>query len=204
MTSEKGGEELAIDWTGITPYERDGYQIYVFVAHVIAGVIASILSFTGDLESWEVGTGVVPPILIALTGLSYLFPTGINWYRDEFLPFINRIQMISEQDSDRFLRFQKIFRFTCLVSGYLATAICQVVWTSLYDFFSPRWVNLSLSAGPLSGLLVGVVVLFIFLWFVLIAFFELILRSVYPSTLWLSKLENQMIAATKKTKDDQE
>jgi len=204
MTSDEVGEELVIDWTGIAPSERDGYQIYVSIAHVILGVIVSILSFTGDFESWEVGTGIVLPILIALSGLAYLLPNGINWYRDEFLPFISRTQMISEQDSDRFLRFQKIQRLTILISGYLSTGICQVVWTILYAFFSPFWVGLSSSVDPLSGLMVGVVILFVFLWFVLVTIFELIVRSIYPGTLWLSKLENQMITATKKTKDDEE
>ena len=204
MTSEEKDTEIDIDWTALRPSERDTYQLFVCVAHVLVGIIVSVLSFTGDFVSWGLGTGTFLPVLLSLTGLVYLFPTGVNWYRDEFLPFVNRITVISERENERFLRFQRIYRFTVLVSGYLATEMCQIIWTQAIAIFSPLWENLSPTLDPSSGLFTGLVILFVILWFILMAFFELILRSVYSDVIHLLDLEMRMEEAIKKTDDDQE
>ncbi len=204
MTSKEDEIALDIDWTDLRPSERDGYQFYVFIAHVLVGVMVSVLSFTGDFVEWERGMGLVTPILISLTGLAFLEPTGMNWYRNDFLPFVSRKIEIPERENEQFLKFSRIQRFTVLLSGYLATGTCQAIWLLLIAFFSPFWVDLSLTLSPETGLLVGVILLFIFFLLIFMAFFELILRSVYPDSLRLSKLETNMIKAIKKTDDDQD
>ncbi|MFW9981523.1 MAG: hypothetical protein ACFFE3_06385 [Candidatus Thorarchaeota archaeon] len=204
MNSEENERLPEIDWAGLRPPERDRYQDYVFIAHVFVGVLVSVSSFPGDLLSWDLGIGLLLPTLIALTGLAFLLPTSINWYQDEYLPFVDRFIGTSEEEKEQFLKFERIYRFTILVSGYLTTATCMVVWNLLIAFFSPFWVDLSPALDPQSGLIVGVVLLFIFLMLIFMAFFEFVLRSIYPDSLRLSKLETSMIKATKKTDDDQE
>jgi hypothetical protein len=197
-------KEIDINWTELKPSERDGYQDYVLVAHILIGVIISIISFTGDLVSWERGIGLVTPILIGLTGLAFLLPTGMNWYWDEFLSFANRFVEICEEENFQFLRFERIQRFTVLISGYLATGVCQAIYTLLIAFFSPFWVDLSPTLYPETGLIVGIVILFIILLLVFMAFFELILRTVYPKSMRLSKLEMRMRESLKQTDEDKE
>jgi hypothetical protein len=204
LTSEEKDTEPDIDWTGLKPSERDGYQLYVFVAHVLVGAIVSVLSFNGDFASWGLGTGVLPPVLLSITGLGYLVPTGVNWYRDEFLPFVNRITVIPEHECERFLKYQRINRFIVLVAGYLATGISQIIWTQTIAFFSPFWVNLPSPSDPLDGLFAGVVILFIFIWLMLMAFFELFLRPGNDDINRLFDLDLKMVQATKKTSNNQE
>lgn len=196
--------EPFIDWTGLRPSERDNFQMYVSAVHVGVGIGISILSYPGDLLSWNEGIGILLPSLIALTGLAYLLPTGINWYRDEFLPFVNRFIEIPKTESDHFLRYQRIMRFAVLVSGYLDTVVCQAVYTWINAVFPPIGVNLNPALDTEGGLIAGVVVLFFILWFIFMAFFELILTSVYPDVLRLARLDNSITEATKKTADEQE
>ncbi|NHI89527.1 MAG: hypothetical protein EAX87_08390 [Candidatus Thorarchaeota archaeon] len=204
MTSGEMEGEPFIDWTGLRPSERDNFQMYVSAVHVGVGIGISILSYPGDLLSWNEGIGILLPSLIALTGLAYLLPTGINWYRDEFLPFVNRFIEIPKTESDHFLRYQRIMRFAVLVSGYLDTVVCQAVYTWINAVFPPIGVNLNPALDTEGGLIAGVVVLFFILWFIFMAFFELILTSVYPDVLRLARLDNSITEATKKTADEQE
>lgn len=204
MTSGETEGEPVIDWTGLRPSKRDDYQMYVCAVHVGVGIGISILSFPGDVLSWNQGIGILLPSLIALTGLAYLLPTGINWYRDEFLPFVNRFIEIPKTESDHFLRFQRILRFAALVSGYLDTVVCQFVYTWINAVFPPIGVDLNPALDTQGGLIAGVVILFLVLWFIFMAFFELILSSVYPDATRLIKLETSITEATKKTDDEQE
>ncbi|MFW9786740.1 MAG: hypothetical protein ACFFE1_03635 [Candidatus Thorarchaeota archaeon] len=204
MTSGEMEREPVIDWTGLRPSKRDDFQMYVFAVHVAVGISISILSFPGDLLSWDQGIGILLPTLIGLTGLAYLLPTGINWYREDFLPFVNKVIEIPKPESDRFLRYQRVFRFMVLISGYLDIVVCQFVYTWLFAIFSPNWVDLSPTLDPETGLISGAVILFFVLWFIFMAFFEFILKSVYPDARRLSQLEMSMTRATRKTDEDQE
>ena len=185
-------ESREYDWVEIEPPVADSFQIYVLVAHVILGVIISVLSFSEGWVSWGVGFGAMTPVLLAVTGVFYIIPTGINWYRDEFIPYLTRIQMIPEFESDRFLKYKRMNRFIMLLSGYLATVVTQFVWTQTVNIILSFTGELDDLLELLSLIFTGMLFLHIIVTIILIAIIDHVLRSIFSDVRYIIDIEDKM------------
>jgi uncharacterized membrane protein len=182
------------DWSEIEKPVADGFQKYVLVAHGILGIIISVLSFSGNWISWTVGLGAMTPVLLAVTGLFYTIATGMNWYRDELIPYLTRVQTIPEFETDRFLNYNRIKRIFMLLSGYVALVITQYVWTQILNFvlsFSGDFDNLLELLGMIFS---GMLFLHVILTIIIIAIFDVVLRSVFSDIRYIIDIEDKMTA----------
>ncbi|MBY8997908.1 MAG: hypothetical protein KGD60_09260 [Candidatus Thorarchaeota archaeon] len=203
MDSLDGRSEY--DWSKLKPSEPDNYQDYVFFAHIIVSVIISVLSFSEGLFLWGVGTGALTPILLSGTGLFYALPAGINWYRDEFIPFLNRTQMIPEFETDGFLKYKRISRLTALIGGYLATAISQIVWYEGASFALAIIGQNSALVELVFYAFFAMIVFFLIIMTFLIDLFDYILKLIFSDVRYLIEIEGKMKEHfNKKKKDDKE
>lgn len=198
-------ENLEYDWSDIKPSESDSFQLYVFVAHALLGIIISVLSFSGGWVSWGVGIGALTPVLLVLTGVVYSIPTGIDWYRNEFIPHLTRIQMIPEFETDRFLKYQRISRATMLLSGYLALVVTQWVWTQITTIIMSFTGNLGDLLEALGFIFIGMIVLHLIVTIFFFGIFHVILRSIFSDVRYIVEIEEKMTKYFKeKKKDDEE
>ena len=185
-------ENNEYDWSEIKPPVADSFQFKVFLAHVVLGVIISVLCLSGGWFSWGIGIGVVTPIMLAVAGSFYYMTTGINWYRDEFIPYLTRIQMIPEFETDRFLKYQRLHQITKLISGYLAVVVTQFTWTQIVNFvliFSGDLLDL---LELLGMILVGMFFLQLLVMFLFYGAFVYILQSMFSDVSYLIKIEEKM------------
>ena len=196
-------ENREYDWSEIKPPVADSFQFKVFLAHVVLGVIISVLSLSSGWVSWGIGIGVVTPIMLAVAGSFYYMTTGINWYRDEFIPYLARIQMLPEFETDRFLKYQRLHRITKLISGYLAVVVTQFTWTQIVNFvliFSGDLLDL---IDLLAMILVGMFFLQLLVMFLFYGAFVYILQSMFSDVSYIIKIEEKMTKyfADKKKKE---
>lgn len=191
MDSSKNNERRDIDWSDIKPSAIDRHQDYVFIAHVILAIIISILSLSGGLFLWATGTGLMTPILLFAAGATYDIVTGINWYRDEFIPHLCRFRMIPEFEADRFLNYKRWNRRTILVSGYLTTLIIQVVWSLITSLVGTTDIITIISGMFMIFILMIVVYLIVLL--VLLSFFEYILNSLFSDVNYIIAIDEKRI-----------
>jgi hypothetical protein len=167
--SDEGG---GYDWSSLKPSTHDDFQNYVLLAHIVLGFIVSVFSFSDGWFSWGIGTGVLPPLLLAVTGGVYSIHIGINWYRDAFIPYITRTQTIPEFETERFLKYQRIHRILLLISGYIALVITQYIWTQIAKFLTPIVSDSSLLIQILSYILLGMILVHLVILIVFFVIFE--------------------------------
>ena len=196
MDSEENDDvgENEYDWSQLEQPTSDTYQFYVFLAHILVGIIISVLSFSEGWVSWGTGIGALTPFLLAITGGFYLIATGINWYRNEFIPYLTRVQMIPEFETDSFFKYQRIQRFLLLVSGYISLVISQYVWTQITTFMLAFPADIAIILEVLSMIYIGVL---FFHAVVLVFFFALLdtlLRSLFSDIRYIVELEDKMQA----------
>ena len=117
MESSSDDEGADHSQADLTPSKPDAYQKYVFVAHLFLGVAISIASFSDGPYSWFVGTGLLTPVLLGVTSFFYSSITGLNWYREELLPYMRRTLMVQEFEIERFLKYKRIHRFGALLAA---------------------------------------------------------------------------------------
>ncbi|KXH70313.1 MAG: hypothetical protein AM326_04430 [Candidatus Thorarchaeota archaeon SMTZ-45] len=195
------------DWSNLEPSKPDSYQGYVFFAHLVVCAIISTLSFFEGLFFWCVGPGVLTPILLSGTGLFYAILPGINWYRTEFIPYLNRIHLIPEFETDRFLNYKRVLRLSALMFGYLATAISQIVW---YEGVSFALVSFGPNTALLELLFYVFFAMIVFYLTILLLFFfsfEHVLKSIFSDVHHIITLDDKMTAyfrALEKAKKEKE
>jgi hypothetical protein len=187
-------EDSEYDWSEIENPTPDSYQFYVFLAHILIGIIISVLSFSEGWVPWGTGIGALTPFLLAITGGFYLIATGINWYRNEFIPYLTRVQLIHEFESDSFLKYQRIQRFLLLVSGYISLVISQYVWTWITTFMLSFPTDIAIILEVLSMIYVGVLFFHAFVLILFFALFDTILRSFFLDIRYIAELEDKMQA----------
>lgn len=179
----------------------DRHQVFVLLIHVIAAVIISVLNFSNGLLSWFVGTGVVTPVLLCATGLLYRILTGINWYRDEMVPYMSRTFTVQEFETDRFLKFIQTRRFMVLIASYISTILTQIAWFNIATFTIPFLE----SAGAFGELFIYLFIGMFFLYGLFLVFwltvFERILKSKFSDANQLIKFDENWQAATKEAKE---
>ncbi|MFW9834731.1 MAG: hypothetical protein ACFFEK_12100 [Candidatus Thorarchaeota archaeon] len=201
MASSDGNEQVDIDWSSLTPSTCDKHQDYVFIAHCILAIVISVLSFSNGWVSWAYGTGLITPLFLVIAGGLYDLTRGINWYRDEFIPFVSRIRMIPEFEADRFLKYKRINRLTLLLAGYLSTAITQFAWiliTSLGATTNPITIISMLVIVFILMVCVFLIVLFAF-----IVLFERLWSSVYSDVKHITDLDDQLTKYYDAQKEEQ-
>jgi hypothetical protein len=205
LDSSEDNEHSGIEWSDLAPSAHDRHQDYVFIAHFILAIIISILSFSGGLVSWAFGTGVITPILLFATGVTYGIVTGINWYRDEFIPHLCQTRMIPEFEVDRFLNYKRWHRRTILVSGYLTTAISQVVWLLITSLgVTTETITIIFLLSMLLALMVVVYLIVLFVW---LFFFEYLLKLIFSDVDHIIKIDDERVAdyqARKKEEKEEE
>ncbi len=181
-----------IDWSSLSPPKSDRYQIYVFVAHLVLGVLISVLSYSYGLFFWAVGPGILTPVLLFGTGLFYAQLTGINWYRDEFIPFLNSINMMPVFETDGFLRYKRVYRVIALIAGYLSVAISQIVWYQGVSFLLATIGPGSIPFEMMIYIFIGMLIFFIILVVVFVALFNYTLRKIYSDVDHITSLDDRM------------
>ncbi|MGD9397129.1 MAG: hypothetical protein PVJ05_11920 [Candidatus Thorarchaeota archaeon] len=191
---DNGVGENKYDWSELKQPTSDTYQFYVFLAHLLIGIIISVLSFSEGWVSWGTGIGALTPFLLAITGGFYLIATGINWYRNEFIPYLTRVQLIPEFETDSFLKYQRIQRFMLLVSGYISLVISQYVWTWITTFMLTFPTDIAIILEVLSMIYIGVLFFHAFVLILFFALFDTILRSIFSDIRYIAELEDKMQA----------
>ena len=190
MESENDEDE-GYDWSSLKPSTHDDFQNYVLLAHIVLGFIVSVFSFSDGWFSWGVGTGLLPPLLLAVTGGVYVIHIGINWYRDEFIPYITRTQTIPEFETERFLKYQRIHRVLLLISGYIALVITQYIWTRIANFLTPIVSDQSLLIQMLSYILLGMVFVHLVILIIIFVIFESRLKSAFSDVGYILDIEEK-------------
>lgn len=191
MDSSGDNEQGDIEWSDLKPSTVDKHQDYVFIAHIILAIIISILSLSGGLISWAYGTGLMTPILLFAAGAIYDVVTGINWYRDEFIPHLSRTRMIPEFEADRFLKYKRWNRRTILVSGYLTTAINQVVWSLITSLGATT--DIITIIAFLFVLFILMIVVYLIVLFTWLSFFEHLLNSIFSDVAHIIAIDAKRI-----------
>ncbi|MFW9976223.1 MAG: hypothetical protein ACFFDQ_13210 [Candidatus Thorarchaeota archaeon] len=143
------------------PQKADSYQKYVFLAHLLLAIAISVLSFRGDSREWFAGMGVVTPIMLTVSVSLFAIMTGINWYREEFAPYMRRTLIVQEFEIDRFLQYKRIHRFSVLLAGYLTTIICQLVWFQVAGFVVLMLESVSSTSEVLYVVTIGMGILYL-------------------------------------------
>ncbi|MFX1559343.1 MAG: hypothetical protein ACFFBL_02030 [Promethearchaeota archaeon] len=161
MESSADDEEFYHSHANLKPSEPDPHQKYVFLAHIVLGVAISILSFSGGPYSWFVGTGLLTPLLLAVTSFFYSSLVGMNWYREELLPYMRRNFMVQEFELERFLKYKRIHHFGALIAGYISTGVCQVVWFSIAPIVVTFVENISEASEVVLWAVMGMIILFL-------------------------------------------
>jgi hypothetical protein len=187
-------EDSQYDWSELENPTPDSFQFYVFLVHILIGIIISVLTFPEGWVSWGTGIGALPPFLLAITGGFYLIATGINWYRNQFIPYLTRVQMIPEFETDNFLQYKRIQRFLLLVSGYISLVISQYVWTQITAFILSFPVDIAIILEVLSMIYIGVLFFHAFVLILFFALFDTILRSFFSDIRYIAELEDKMQA----------
>lgn len=187
-------EDGEYDWSQLEQPAADTLQLYVFLIHVLLGIIISVLSFPSGWVSWGTGIGALTPFLLAVTGGFYLVSTGIDWYRDEFIPFLTRIHMIPEFETDRFIKYQRIQRVLVLISGYISLVICQYIWTQVANFLLGFTVDLGDLLEFLTLLYLGMLFVHAFVLIFFLAVLDYFLRSAFSDVKYIIVLEDKMQA----------
>ena len=187
-------EDSEYDWSELEIPTPDSYQFYVFLAHILLGIIISVLSFSEGWVSWGAGIGALTPFLLAITGGFYLIATGINWYRNDFIPYLIRGQMIPEFETDSFLKYQRIQRFLLLVSGYISLVISQYAWTQITTFMLSFPTDIAIILEVLTMIYIGVLFFHAFVLILFFALFDTILRSFFSDIRYIAELEDKMQA----------
>lgn len=194
MDSEAHEEnkESEYDWSELDQPTPDTYQLYVFLAHILLGIIISVLSFSDGWLSWGVGLGALPPLLLAVTGGFYGMTTGINWYRNEFIPYLTRIHMTPEFETDRFLTNRRVHRFLTLIAGYISLVISQYVWTQITTFLLTLSGDSSALLDLLSMIYIGLIFFHAFVLILFIVAFDFTLKSVFSDVRYILEMEEKM------------
>jgi amino acid transporter len=190
MASSNGNEHVDIDWSSLTPSTSDKHQDYVFIAHCILAIVISVLSFTNGWISWAYGTGLITPLFLVIAGSLYDLSRGINWYRDEFIPFVSRTRMIPEFEANRFLKYKRINRLTLLLAGYLSTAITQFAWILITSLGATT--DLITIVSMLVIVFILMVCVFLIVLFAFLVLFERLWNSVYSDAQHIIDLDNQL------------
>ena len=192
VDSSDENNDTTVDWSELEPSAADKHQDYVFVAHVFLAIIVSILSFSDGWISWAYGTGLMTPVLLVITGIMYGLVPGINWYRDEFIPFIYRTHMIREFEADRFLNYKRMNRRTILVAGYLSLVIIQFAWSLITSFgATDDLLVIIIMLSLLFAVIVMTYLLVVLAWFSL---FERLMKSMYSDIEHIVDIDNEMMA----------
>lgn len=138
-------ESIENNFQKLAPNRPDRIQGIVFALHIIIAVIFSYYQYIVSPETWFSNFGLITPIFFGATGLIYAFLGGMNWYREEMLPYISRKFNIVEFQTDELIRFKRFQRLSVLIAGYLSTFVCQAVWTPLVHVLT----SLYLTGNPL-------------------------------------------------------
>jgi hypothetical protein len=127
------------------------------------------MQFSEGLSAWFLGFGIITPILLITQGLFYAYIKNPSWYRDQMVPYISRIIMVTEIEADQFVRHHRRLGWYTLVLGSVAIIACQMIWTWGFTVVMPLFFGDDFITR-LVGELVGYAVLFgpFFLYFVLI------------------------------------
>jgi hypothetical protein len=193
--------KCTIEWSNLKPLKIDKHQDYVFVAHLLLGIVISLLSLSGGWILWASGTGILTPIMISATGALYDLAPGINWYREEFVPYICKTRTIPEFEAERFLKYKLMHRRSILLSGYLSTAITQYVWWRIADLLLPiifGFFSIFVILLLIFGIMIVLYLLFLLIW---LTVFQYILNSRYSDVNHIIETDDELIKY-KKSSDE--
>lgn len=201
MDASTNDEQSEYELIELDETRSDRHQVYVLLIHVIAAVIISVLSFSDGLQSWLVGTGLLTPILLGITGFIYGISTGINWYREEMIPYMCRTIMVQEFETDRFLKYKQKVRFIILIAGYLSIIITQFVWYHIATITIP----LTEHVGQGTEIICMIFLIMILLYGVFLVFlfdvFDRILKSIFSDASQLIEFDKNWLEANKESNE---
>ncbi|MHA2118583.1 MAG: hypothetical protein ACW98J_06660 [Candidatus Thorarchaeota archaeon] len=171
MDSGQKDESVFEEYKELGPKTTSKEQYIVALIHIIAAISISIIQFSDGLSAWFLGFGILTPILLIVQGLFYAYIKNYQWYRDQIIPFISRIIMVTEIEADLYVRHHRRLGWYTLVIGWLAIIGCQMIWTWGFTVVMPLFFGedfISRLVGELVGyaVLFGPFLLYLFLLFV--------------------------------------
>lgn len=169
MDSEANDESVFREYKELGPKITSKEQYLVALIHFIAAIGISVVQFSEGLSAWFTGFGILTPILLIAQGLFHAYLKNPEWYRDQMVPYISRIIMVTEIEADQFVRHHRRFGWYALILGLGAIFICQLIWTWGFTVVMPLFFGDDFIAR-LVGELIGYAVLFgpFFLYIILI------------------------------------
>ncbi|MHA1926937.1 MAG: hypothetical protein ACW974_13555 [Candidatus Thorarchaeota archaeon] len=171
MDSGDQDESVFREYKELAPKTTSKEQYTIALIHIIAAISISIMQFSEGLSAWFVGFGIITPILLIVQGFFYVYIKNHQWYRDQMVPFISKIVMVTEIEADQFVRHHRRLGWYSLVIGWIAIITCQMIWTWGFSVVMPLFFGDDLITR-FVGELIGYAVLFgpFFLYLVLLYF----------------------------------
>jgi hypothetical protein len=182
MDSGKQDESVFEEYKELGPKITSKDQYIVALIHIIAAISISIMQFSDGLSAWFLGFGVLTPILLIVQGLLYAYMKNHQWYRDQMIPFISRIVMVTEIEADQYVRHHRRLGWYTLAIGWLAIIGCQIIWTWGFTVVLPLFFGedfISRFVGEIVGyaILFGPFFLYLFLLYVTYDLVEFSMQS---------------------------
>lgn len=182
MDSANQDESLFGEYQELGPKTISKEQCVIALIHIIAAIGISVMQFSEGLSAWFLGFGIFTPILLILQGLFYAYIKNHQWYRDQMVPFISRVIMVTEIEADQFVRHHRKLGWYTLVLGSIAIIACQMIWTWGFTVVMPLFFGDDLIirfVGELVGyaVLFGPFFLYLFLIFLIYGGVEMISQS---------------------------
>jgi hypothetical protein len=182
MDSEADDDSEFGEYQELGPKKTSKEQYLVALVHLIAAIGISIIQFNEGLSAWFVGFGIFTPILLIVQGLFYVYIKNHQWYRDQMVPFISRIIMVTEIEADQFVRHHRRIGWYTLILGWIAIVACQMIWTWGFSVVMPNFLAddfITRFVGELVAyaVLFGPFFLYLFLLFVFYSLVEMMSQS---------------------------
>jgi len=194
-------EQSDYEWMELKEARSERRQVLFFLIHIIAAFIISVLSLSDGWLSWFVGTGIVTPVLLCVSGLFYGVLTGPNWYRDEMVPYMSRTFMVQEFETDRFLKFVQTRRSMVLIISYISTILTQIAWLHIATFTIPFLEYAGLFGELFVYIFFGMFILYCLFLIFWLSILERILKSKFSDVSQLIEFDANWQKAKKDTQE---
>jgi hypothetical protein len=129
------------EYTPLGPKRKTRQHYFVLVVHIVAAIAISLNQLSIGLGTWFLGFGILTPILLILQGTLYPYSENDAWYKEEMIPFISRLTLTTESETDRLRQYHRRSAWSMLIIGYFDILLCQSIWTYGLTVIMPNFIG---------------------------------------------------------------